>query len=195
MRRTKEEAMQTRAAVLKAAAQVIARLGVGAFTIESVAQEAGVTKGGVLHHFPSKEALIHGLIDWVIDAFNAQLEQELNAEPEGKPGRWLRAYIRTIFSVRDDDIHLIPALANAVAGDQQKLSQIRRSIEASQQAAVQDGLDPIQAVIIRTAVDGVVFAQALGIDVLDDETKHKVYEELLRLTTVNNAGHTLRMTK
>ncbi|MBK7217066.1 MAG: TetR family transcriptional regulator [Candidatus Promineofilum sp.] len=29
------------------------RLGIGAFTIEAVAHEAGVTKGGALHHFPS----------------------------------------------------------------------------------------------------------------------------------------------
>ena len=185
MRRTKEEAMQTREAVLNAAARILAQLGVGAFTIEAVAQEAGVTKGGVLHHFPSKEALIDSLIDQVVEGFSSRLAAELALEPAGHQGRWLRAYIRTIFAVRDDDIHLIPALANAVAGDQQKLNHIRCSIEASQQAAVEDGLDPIQAVIIRTAVDGVVFAQALGIDVLDEATKHKVYEELLRLTRVS----------
>ena len=39
----------------------------GTLTIESLAQRAGLTKPGVLHHFPSKEALMEGLIERVRD--------------------------------------------------------------------------------------------------------------------------------
>lgn len=195
MRRTKEEAMQTRATVLMAAAQVIAQQGVSAFTIEAVAQQAELTKGGVLHHFRSKEELINGLIDEVIATFQRRLEEELRAEPTEQPaaqlaaqpvaqsGRWLRAYIRTVFSVQYDDKYLIPALAAAVAADHQILDRIRHSYERSQQAAMQDAADPIQATIIRLAVDGIVFSRALKLDVLDEETSRKVYDELLRLTS------------
>lgn len=188
MRRTKEEAMRTRETVLKAAAQIIARFGMNAFTIESVAQEAGVTKGGVLHHFPSKEDLINGLVEQVIERFNSQVEEELKTEPEQQPGCWLRAYIRTVFSVQYDDQNLRPALAAAVANDHQILVRIQRSFEESQRSAVQDGIDPIQATIIRLAVDGIVFARSLNIDVLDQETGRKVYEELLRLTRLPEIG-------
>ncbi len=182
MRRKKEEAMQTRETVLKAAAQIIGRQGVSAFTIDAVAREAGVTKGGVLHHFPSKEDLINGLIEHVMNIFNTRLQEELKAEPEEAPGRWLRAYIRTVFSVQYDVNNLIPALAAAVAADHQTLDRIRRSFEQSQQAAVEDQLDPVQATIIRLAVDGLVFTRALSIDVLDNDTGQKVYDELFRLT-------------
>ena len=184
MRRTKAEAMQTREAVLKAAAQLIAHHGANAFTIEAVAQQAGVTKGGVLHHFPSKEALVNGLIDHVIEGFNARLLEELKAEPAEQPGRWLRAYIRTVFLTEYEDQNLIPALAAAVAADQSTLEQIRRSFAESQQAAAEDGIDPIQATIIRLAVDGLVFTRALGVDVLDRQTSQQVYDELLRLTNL-----------
>jgi AcrR family transcriptional regulator len=182
MRRTKEEAMKTRGTVLRAAAQVITRSGGSAFTIEAVAQEAGVTKGGVLHHFPSKEALVEGLIDQVTAMFNAQLTTELAAEPAGQPGRWLRAYIRTIFSVQYDEMNLIPALSAAVTADHQILNRIRDGFRESQEAAIQDGLDPTLATIIRTAVDGIAFKRALGLNVLDADTSQSVYAALLRLT-------------
>lgn len=181
MRRTKADAMRTREAVLQASAQIIVRLGISAFTIEAVAQEAGITKGGVLHHFPSKEALIDGLIDQVTEAFNKRVEIELATDPEGTPGRWLRAYIRTVFSMQYEDQNLIPALAAAV-GDHRTLERIRLSFEKSQQSAIQDGLEPIEATIIRLAVDGIVFARALGIDVLEPEMSRNVYDALFRLT-------------
>lgn len=181
MRRTKADAMQTRKSVLQASAQIIARLGVGAFTIEAVAQEAGITKGGVLHHFPSKESLIDGVIDEVIEAFNHRLEMELATEEKGTPGRWLRAYIRTVFSMEYENQNLIPALAAAVA-DHRTLERIRLSFAKSQQAAMEDGVTPVEATIIRLAVDGIVFARALGLDVLDQTMSQNVYHALFRLT-------------
>jgi AcrR family transcriptional regulator len=183
MRRTKEEALKTREAVLKAAGQVLVRLGVGAFTIDAVAQEAGITKGGVLHHFRSKEALIDGLIDQVTEIFNSRIEAELAVEPVGHPGRWLRAYIRTIFSVQYENINLIPALAAVAAADQQTIERLRRGMQASQLAALEDGLDPTLATVIRLAVDGVVFTRAFHLNVLDREASQHIYDALYGLTS------------
>lgn len=182
MRRTKEEAMKTREAILSAAAKIIVQLGTGAFTIEAVAQEAGVTKGGVLHHFPSKEALINGLIEQVMALFYGRVSAALDEEPEGAPGRWLRAYIRTIFAIQHEDIDLIPALAAAVAADHQTIDRIRLGMEASQQAAVDDGLDPTLATIVRLAVDGLVFTRAFNLNMLDRDTSQQVHDALLALT-------------
>lgn len=182
MRRTKEAAMQTREAVLNASARIIGRLGVSAFTIDAVAKEAGITKGGVLHHFPSKEALIDGLIDEVIAALQARIGDALAAEAEGTPGRWLRAYIRTIFAVEDEVLNLIPALASAVTADERMIERIRRSVEASQMAAIAHEDDPTQATIVRLAVDGFLFTKAFNLNVLDADARAAVYERLLEMT-------------
>ncbi len=188
MRRTKEEAQQTRDSVLRAATQIIVRHGMNAFTIEAVAQEAGVTKGGVLHHFPSKEALVDGMLDQVIQSFNQRLTAELKEEEAEQPGRWLRAYIRSVFSMQYEDRNIIPALAAAFAADHHIVDRIRVEMEKSQQAAIDDQIDPITATIVRLAVDGIVFSRALGLDVLVPETGKAVQEALLRLTHTSTEG-------
>jgi AcrR family transcriptional regulator len=44
----------TRENILRAANLVVVEEGVSRMTLEAVAREAGVSKGGLLYHFPSK---------------------------------------------------------------------------------------------------------------------------------------------
>ena len=60
--------------LLDAAIAVIRRDGAQALTLDAVAAEAGVSKGGVLYHFGSKRALIDGLVDCWLDDFEARLD-------------------------------------------------------------------------------------------------------------------------
>ena len=65
-----------RAALLDAAVAVIRRDGARALTLDAVAAEAGVSKGGVLYHFNTKRALIDGLLARWLDDFEARLGGE-----------------------------------------------------------------------------------------------------------------------
>lgn len=55
-------AVDTRERILHALRTVLARGGASAVTLESVATAAGLSKGGLLYHFKSKEALYAGLL-------------------------------------------------------------------------------------------------------------------------------------
>src|SRR5687768_15624169 len=44
--------------ILEAAERVVGDVGAARMTLEGVAQAAGVSKGGLLYHFPTKEALL-----------------------------------------------------------------------------------------------------------------------------------------
>lgn len=70
----------------------------GVVTINSVATEAGLSKAGVVHHFASKEVLMVGVVDRVIDLWEAQLIEAVGT-PED-PVERLRAYVD--FSVLND---------------------------------------------------------------------------------------------
>jgi TetR/AcrR family acrAB operon transcriptional repressor len=63
MRRTKEEAAQTRQALLDAALTVFSQEGYEAARLEDIAQTAGVTRGAIYHHFDNKAGLFAALIE------------------------------------------------------------------------------------------------------------------------------------
>jgi TetR/AcrR family acrAB operon transcriptional repressor len=65
MRRTKEEAAVTRAAVLKAALAVFSAKGYAAAALDDVAKAAKVTRGAVYWHFKGKADLYNTLIEEV----------------------------------------------------------------------------------------------------------------------------------
>lgn len=61
MKRTQEEAEQTRQALLEAAEQVFGRQGFAATRLSDIAEAANVTRGAIYHHFGNKQDLINAL--------------------------------------------------------------------------------------------------------------------------------------
>lgn len=62
----------TRDRILDALRSLLARGGAAEATLENVAAEAGVSKGGLLYHFPSKDALFRGLVERTRDSVAAE---------------------------------------------------------------------------------------------------------------------------
>lgn len=54
---------RAKAQVLAAARQIVERDGAGALTFEELAKVSGVTRGGITYHFPTKDALLQGLLE------------------------------------------------------------------------------------------------------------------------------------
>jgi AcrR family transcriptional regulator len=65
--------------VLAAATRLFAAHGVGATAVQDVADEVGVTKAAVLHHFGSKEALRKGVLDAILAHWRQELPKLLLA--------------------------------------------------------------------------------------------------------------------
>ena len=65
-RRTKEEALATRHALLDAAERVFGRRGVARTSLAEIAEEAGVTRGAVYWHFKDKADLFTAMMERVV---------------------------------------------------------------------------------------------------------------------------------
>ena len=68
-RKTKEEALKTREAIIDAAIQLFAEQGIFPTTLANIAEKAGVTRGAIYWHFKNKEALLDDLWEQVLLPF------------------------------------------------------------------------------------------------------------------------------
>jgi AcrR family transcriptional regulator len=68
--------------ILEAAVEVIRTHGITGVTFESVAETAGITKGGLVYHFPSKEDLLNAIHEQRAAQWEARMIEVLGVEPE-----------------------------------------------------------------------------------------------------------------
>ncbi|ASL40237.1 MULTISPECIES: TetR/AcrR family transcriptional regulator [Acetobacter] len=78
--------------LLDAAAEILIHESAQKLTLNLVAQKAGVSKGGLLHHFPSKEKLLDGLFHRELNFFRDEIQAAMEKDPVAT-GRAARAYI------------------------------------------------------------------------------------------------------
>ncbi len=72
--------------LLDAAERVVVESGATHLTLDAVAKSAGVSKGGLLYHFPSKEALLEGMLSRHFKDVDAEVSRRL-AGRSGKRAR------------------------------------------------------------------------------------------------------------
>lgn len=96
--RRKKQPEQVRQQLLEVAARLSHEQGVAGITLDAVSQAAGVSKGGLLHHFPNKLALLDGLFDDLVTRFDREIEAAMARDPVAK-GRFTRAYIDVCFAL------------------------------------------------------------------------------------------------
>jgi TetR/AcrR family acrAB operon transcriptional repressor len=101
MRRTKEEAAETRQALLDAALRVFSRQGYAGTRLEDVAAEADMTRGAIYWHFKSKAHLYNTLVAEV--SIRAGRAAELARIEGGDPlENFRRIMIRMLELVEED---------------------------------------------------------------------------------------------
>jgi AcrR family transcriptional regulator len=171
----------TRERLLEAAEWLTLRDGVAKMTLDAVSREAGVSKGGLLYHFPTKDALIGGHDRAVYRAFRGRHRKNLRDE-EGA-GSWVRAYAKACFAPRErqQNLSVTTALVAAAANDPKLADPLRKRYGIWQRRVEDDGLEPALATLIRLAIDGAWLAELFGLASLSEKLRDDVLEELLRL--------------
>jgi AcrR family transcriptional regulator len=145
--------------LLDAAAGVIRDEGPGALTLDAVAARAGVSKGGLLYHFKTKDALVDALVDDWLGAFERHVEDRAGA------CGWAGAYAEACAAGWEsgDERATDVALLAAAAGAPGRLDGVRRRYASWQRRIAADGPDAVDATVVRLAAEGLWLADLLGL--------------------------------
>ena len=146
--------------LLDAAEDVVIARGVNDMTLETVAASAGISKGGLLYHFPSKDALIQAMVSRIACLVREHFATELAAEPPGR-GRHARALLRLMMSGKGP---LLPRLKQvaapllaAMASNPTLLDPMRSFLCRVRLGMIADGMPADTSWLVLAALDGVKF--------------------------------------
>lgn len=135
--------------ILEAVGRVVAKEGVVGTTVDAIAREAGMSKGGVLHHFSSKQDMLVGMVDLYEKRFLARRDQ-LAATLPPTPHRLLKATVTLMLADFDDTIPgNASVLDNAAARD--RVGAMKRRFFEEISAGVRS---PEMAALVMYAIDG-----------------------------------------
>lgn len=178
-----QAALQTRQKIFEACSRILQREGLSNLTLEAVADEAGISKGGLLYHFPNKVELIEALFEYHNDIFETRLRELVELEGD-HPGAWLRAYAKaSIEQIEDpDNVGLYVSLFAAEERYHSAHRLMRDKYTAWQKRIDQTRIDPDWAMLIRFAVDGLWFAEMHRYAPPDKERRDRLIDMIMELT-------------
>jgi AcrR family transcriptional regulator len=176
----RSDGQATRERLLATAANLIAREGPSALTLDRAAEAAQLSKGAVLYHFKSKDALVEALVLALLEQFDAATDA-LTAKDVSAKGSYTRAYARVSFNPRNNAPEAASGLLAAVTNNIDLLKPAAASHAEYQRRLEKDGISSTLATLVRLAADGLYFARALDLAPPSDAQSAKVLKLLLAL--------------
>ncbi|MDD5370686.1 MAG: TetR/AcrR family transcriptional regulator [Anaerolineaceae bacterium] len=173
--RQKDISSATQIAILNAASRVILEKGAEALTLDAVAQAAGISKGGLLYHYPSKKKLIEGMVSRLIGGVDAAIEKELS----NSAGDYLTAYIRVSFETNPERDRISCALSAAIANNPDLLKPLQARYLEWQDRAAAAAPSPEIGTLIRLALDGLWISDLLVFAPPSPAMREKMLHRLL----------------
>ncbi len=172
-RKTKEEALATRASLLDAAERRFQQHGVAGTTLQDIAQAAGLTRGAVYWHFEDKADLFNAMLDRVVLPMEDCLGPDAQAEPEVLPAlraRLVLALTRIAGSEQMQRVLEIVLFKSEYTDDmsaaRERRLQLRRDFSAGLEAALAEGQrrrevtravpSPVLAAGLHALMDGLI---------------------------------------
>ena len=128
-------------------------------SLDVVAREAGVSKGGLMHHFRSKDDLMAALADDLFDQFDRAVREHVEPD-DTAPGHLLRAYVRATFAELErgqdavEPTTLMATLSSFPDAARRSQERFRRWNET----LADDGADPQRVLVVMRACDGAAMA-------------------------------------
>lgn len=166
---------KARQKVLDAARRIVETRGAGHLTFETLAEESGVTRGGITYHFPTKEALLKALVEADMAHWD-QMAGELAAGagvccPKGAR---LLGHVRCSLAEEDDaERRYVTGLLSAAMTDPGLLDPVREHVGREFADWRWDEAD-LERYLLLLAADGLFWSRLFGISPLPEAVRPRL---------------------
>ncbi|RFA35505.1 TetR family transcriptional regulator [Virgibacillus dokdonensis] len=167
--------------ILKCGTAYVLEHNFHALTLDALASYAEISKGGLIYHFPNKNALLKGLADYIFEQYTKQFHDFAAQDPVTK-GKWTRALIKASQWDLDNNAKLNVGIMAISMLDPALTNEMSKGYEQIQQQVEKDSLNPVDASIIRLAIDGLYYSELLNMAPLDKNLREKVIKKLTEMT-------------
>jgi AcrR family transcriptional regulator len=170
---------RSRNAVLEAALAIIALEGPGRLTLDAIARESGISKGGLMHQFRTKEAVLKALVERQIEYFEDFSRSYMAESGAAQSQPHLAAQITALREATATPRSIVFAVLGAAAQEPGLLS-ITREMDAKKIEAIKaEASDPELAILRWVAAWGLALTAMLGLSPLSDEERRRLFDRLL----------------
>lgn len=172
-----------RPAIVDAALRVAERAGIAGLSIESVAAEAGLSKGGVVYHFPTRAELLAGIHRELAERWHQQMCALLGGDPaDATPRDRLAAYIRASADTGEPGEYLFVLDAETTRANAEPWDEVSRRWIADPPAPRADGSydpDALHMFTAQLAADGLWAQRFVNGERLAPELRTAAAERLI----------------
>jgi len=175
-----------RADILEAAAGIVETSGAAHLTIDAVAAAASVSKGGVLYHFPSKQALLEGMLTHLLDEITVRTETYVAAHGEAENG----ALVARIVEEHDQSPEqrvMSRAFLAAAAENPELMAPARQEARRAFREAAAGSASAEMGWIVLLAVEGLRFLEMLNLLPLSRSERSRIHRQLVELAKAHAA--------
>jgi AcrR family transcriptional regulator len=167
--------------ILRAAEEIVARRGPGYLTLETAANEAKVSKGGLFYHFRSKEALLEAMIrrsTQLLESEHTKVAESLTGERNGKMKASIIGTLRHLEGQRP----VLTAVVAAIANDPKLVEPMRESLQNEFQGLCKElNLSMEDVAVLFLASQGLLLMELLNLSFLTPSQIRKVTQRMLQL--------------
>ncbi|MBR0932484.1 TetR/AcrR family transcriptional regulator [Bradyrhizobium jicamae] len=170
---------RSRNAALQAAITIISRDGPGRLTLDAIARESGLSKGGLMHQFRTKQAVLKALLEQQMTQFDEFSRRYMENARATSAQPQLATELATMREATVKPNSAALALLAAIV-EEPSLMNAPREVDVEHTNAIKaEASDPELAMLRWAAARGLLLTSLLGVSPLTDAERDRLFARLL----------------
>lgn len=170
---------RSRNTALKAALIILSTDGPSALTFDALSRESGISKGGLLHQFGTKEGILKALLEYQRRHLEEFQDAYLRSGQNSGPKQYLSAQLAVLRESINQPHTASRAVLAALVQDPELLGTIRAGLAADLEKVRADSSDGEVDTLRWAAAVGLVFTELLGMSPLSQDERERLFDRLL----------------